>query len=184
MPDVDDQERAPVAVLEELGIHGVGVKSAHRASGQTLSANRKQEVPGLDPRVVAGGIQTQVLVCFEVLGECCEVRRDDRQVLVELAVVGEYGNSGRCESLGLVALVHGGDESLAGIRRLHVDHTHGLEIRGCRGPLGEVPDGDEFRIRHRNGCETVRGLGRSEECGPAFVVEAVQVIERHVRCDG
>jgi hypothetical protein len=59
--DVDDEDRLPPTVREEVGVDPCGVEATHRARGKAFGSNRQQEIPGLkrraeSARVVAVGM--------------------------------------------------------------------------------------------------------------------------------
>ena len=101
-----------------------------------------------------------------------DVRKEERQTLVELEVVGGDGDDRRGQGLGEVARRQGRPQALLGFRRGRKSHAQRLRVGGGRPALGEVERLDQQRVGHRLVEKGVVGARFGEQLGERGRAEA------------
>src|ERR1019366_864424 len=169
--DVDDEDRAPAAVGEELAVDAGAVEAAHRAGREPDSAHADQEVGGQQRRAQPGKPLARVGVVLEPLRRVGPVRGERRKQLV-VARVGRRDDGHRCgQRLGPVAFAHVRDEPFASLGRAHDAQAPGIRVAAGRRPADQVPDLLELLVGDRVRGEAVGRVRLVEQQVGSLVVK-------------
>lgn len=147
-----------------------------------MGADREEEGAGGQGGVVLGDLLARLgRHPAERLAEGGAAGREDGlEMVVEVGVVGQYGDRGGGAGLGPVVLGQVHDQSLAGPARMDEQHAQGLAVGHGRREAGEVPDAAQRLVADRLVGERVGGASLGEQQGAGSVIDGFGGVSGHV----